>query len=207
MRASWIKRREGGGRQSYPRAGLFALQTDRELSDLSSFFLFLHLLLTAMQLVIINLSLLEYWQNSVSSMICLKNREWIDNAGEKNYSRDFVASFFIMSPQKSYFILTSLVLAAMRVNVVLMLLKNGKIRKLCCYEISCKKIVVSMRKFHNEITCQNEIKFFRWHCKSWRNRIANNFRPQRFLRKHSQNFYLRIQIFKKCLVFFCLILN
>jgi len=54
----------------------------------------------------------------------LKNfaSEYIDNAGEKNYSHDFVMPFFIISSKKFYFILVNrFVLVAIRVKFILML--------------------------------------------------------------------------------------
>jgi len=45
-----------------------------------------------------------------------------------------------MSPEKFYFILISYSVLAVRVNVILMLLINGNVRKLFCYLFSnfCK---------------------------------------------------------------------
>jgi len=50
---------------------------------------------------------------------------------------DFVAPSFTMSLEKIHFVLTSyFVLAAVRVALCV---KSYYIRKLCCYQISCKK--------------------------------------------------------------------
>jgi len=63
----------------------------------------------------------------------------------KKIIRISVLSFIKCNPEKFYFILTScFVLATLRINVVLFL-KNGKIRKVFCYHIFCKKIMSSSK--------------------------------------------------------------
>lgn len=56
--------------------------------------------------------------------------KYINNAEEKNYLRDIIASSSIILPEKFYFILISyFVLATVRENVILMLLKNENLVK------------------------------------------------------------------------------
>jgi len=71
--------------------------------------------------------------------------KYVDNIEEDKLLHDFIGSSFIILLKKFYFILTScFVLTAVRIKVVLTLLKNGKVRKSSCYQIFCKKSYITV---------------------------------------------------------------